>query len=1042
MEAIAQGFFMLRRPMLPMETLFRFNGTVRDTPDRFEKELVKLFNQPLLLEALLTASPGLYDSFQAMKEGQKKNGREKLLMSLYKYLVRMCSRATPYGLFAGIASGRLSSNTTIKFKDDGTFIKHTRLDMTLLSEISSDFQEKEHIRNQILFFPNTSLYLLDDYYRYVERIYTNGSHRYVLSAVEANVYLEKILSTSIAGSRIQQMAESLVSDMPLEQAYSFVEALIDCQLLRSELDMNVTGPLYQGLLTDKLHALGAWSEAALLENIKELTGQQTGPEQLLMMRNLTATRFPELIKENLAQTDVQFETKSCQISQSCINILAREFEKVQRLLQRQVFNDLDSFKQEFFKRYENREVPLLTALDNESGIGFGALVPGDCDPLPLLEGLSFRQQKDRPSGIDPLENFKGRLVERALTGKTVCIELTEADFMNMQKKQPQHAGGFYWLGSMIADSQNAVDEGNFRFVLKAAGGPSGLELMGRFSHTDPQLNSDLKFAANQQQSQGHILAEIAHLPDPGTANILQRSHLSEYEIVFLCGSCLPKQQQIFPADLLVSVPDGKEIILRSLRLNKRVIPRMSTAHNFSNGLPLYRFLCELSCHQSGGLQGWDWGTYSNRSFLPRIQYKHWIISRASWGISKSNFREIFEKKSNFEAVWEPIRKKLELPRYVLLCQGDNELLIDCDNAISIALLKDAIRKQQNIRLTEFLEKPGQGILQHHGNFYTNELVLPFRTSASPIISARPVIPRAAGDHVTRDFAVGDVWLYTKIYSGTKSADHLLTSVIKPFCETLVLEGKIEKWFFIRYQDPLPHLRLRFYNGNEPGFWHKVLGSLSTVLNARIDGGMVTSLQTDTYQREIERYQGLEFEDTESIFHADSEAVLNILAILTPGDEQFRWQAGLAGADQLINDLGFSEGRRLDLIKEVYTQLLSEFPENDKLVVELNNQYRAFKSDIEFCLDRTPTGIFQNSAVSTILTIRSETISGILKKKNDVLTIDNGTASGFIHMFLNRLFSSRSREQELVIYHYLHKYYKSLTKSKQTIQNRPINPTHD
>jgi thiopeptide-type bacteriocin biosynthesis protein len=1035
MEITAQGFFMLRRPVFPLETLFDFNERARKAPALFEQELISVFSQPLPSEALFTASPGLYHSFQALKEGRLNSGREKLLMTLYKYLVRMCSRATPYGLFAGIASGTLSPSTNIKFAEDAALKKHTRLDMYLLSEISSNFQKKEYIRSLIRFFPNTSLYLLDDCYRYIERVKMDNGYQYVLSAVEASVSLERVLAVSSEGCTIQQMVESLRGELPLEQAHDFVNAIIEAQLLCSELDLNVTGTLFQDLLSKKLNELGASSEAIILENFKMLTGPAANLETLLELQNLTENHFPQLTNYNTVQTDLQFETRSCQLGQRCIDILAKEFEQVRHLLQGQPATDLDSFKQAFFRRYENREVPLLTALDNESGIGFGVLIPGSSDLLPLLDELNLCQQTDHSATSDYLGRFKEELFERALMGRTIEVELSDVDFANFQKKLPLQTDGFYWLGSLIADSQHAVDQGNFKFVLKATGGPSGLELMGRFSHADQQLNSYLKASASQQQHPDCILAEIAHLPEPRTANILQRSHIREYEIVFLSGSCLPMEHQIQPSDLMVSVPNGKEIILRSRRLNKRVIPRMTTAHNFSQGLPLYRFLCELSSPQSGSLQSWDWGPCSNRLFLPRIRYKHWILTRASWIIDKSHYKAIFERKSNFEAEWGLIRQNMKLPRYLLISQGDNELLIDCDNTVSLALLKDIFSRQQNIKLTECLDQPGQGILHDKGKSFTNEIVVPFRMNSFLTMPSWSVISTSTARQPTKNFAVGSAWLYTKIYIGTKSADHLLSQLIKPFCEALISTNKIEKWFFIRYQDPMPHLRIRFYHGKKPDFWHSVLGALSDILNNKMGSGNITSLQTDTYHREIERYHGLEIEQTESIFYADSLAVLDLLEIIGSEDEhlKLRWQAGLAGTDRLINDFGFTASEKLELIQDVYNQLISEFSDHNILAVQLNNKYRAFKKDIHFCLGSSPDGFFQTGPIGKIFALRSKKIKSILKSKAKEIAINNGTASGFIHMFLNRLFISRSREQELVIYHYLYKYYKSIAESNKSAQ---------
>ncbi|MEF9476554.1 thiopeptide-type bacteriocin biosynthesis protein [Chryseobacterium sp. 1B4] len=56
---------------------------------------------------------------------------------------------------------------------------------------------------------------------------------------------------------------------------------------------------------------------------------------------------------------------------------------------------------------------------------------------------------------------------------------------------------------------------------------------------------------------------------------------------------------------------------------------------------------------------------------------------------------------------------------------------------------------------------------------------------------------------------GGNWIYYKLYMGTKSADEILEDKIKPLADQLIEENVIDQWFFIRYNDPKYHLRIRF-----------------------------------------------------------------------------------------------------------------------------------------------------------------------------------------------------------------------------------------
>lgn len=61
----------------------------------------------------------------------------------------------------------------------------------------------------------------------------------------------------------------------------------------------------------------------------------------------------------------------------------------------------------------------------------------------------------------------------------------------------------------------------------------------------------------------------------------------------------------------------------------------------------------------------------------------------------------------------------------------------------------------------------------------------------------------------REFNIGSEWLYYKIYCGVKTSDMILLEHLKEKISDLKINDFIEKWFFIRYNDPEPHIRLRF-----------------------------------------------------------------------------------------------------------------------------------------------------------------------------------------------------------------------------------------
>ncbi|MDR6808906.1 thiopeptide-type bacteriocin biosynthesis protein [Dyadobacter sp. BE34] len=1036
MSIVSQGFFMLRRPRLPLDVLYAFNERAGNRPELFERELIRFFSQSPMLEALYVASPELYSSFTGLIEGRIKTGVDKLLKTLYKYLVRMTTRSTPYGLFAGCAVGEIGQETRIAFDEAEPFRKHVRLDMNYVAELADGLLQKNAIRDEVKFFPNTSLYPIGDAYRYVESALNNKKRLYVLASVDRNAYLDKVITAARGGATIRELADGIVSeDVSREEAEQFVDAIVRAQILVSELAATVTGEEFFFTIVDKLRAIaGAAQDLEQLNKIASLlqSGEQS-VDKYREVESVLAKHFVTTGSKDLVQTDLFLQTQSCTINEKAIALLTKEYQNLACLGYRNPLPELDQFKKRFLARYEQREMPLLEVLDCETGIGYGDAMAGRADNLPLLDEMQWPEgPKPAQADASATAELRDALYQQSIAEKSTCICLTDNilnEFRKASDDTVQTPDSFYLFGNLIAGSQQEVDSGNFKFAFKAMGGPSGLKLIGRFCHGDSQLAEWAKKAVAEEEALGKdgVYAEVAHLPEARVGNVLMRPHLREFEIPYLAGSSMPRENQILPEDLMVSVSISGEVILRSKRLNKRVFPRLTNAHNFSDGLPVYRFLCELTYQQDYRYLGWEWGHLASNTFLPRVEYKHWILSRATWNIDKKMVADLVGSELLTVREWRVLRNAFNIPRFVQLRQGDSELLIDGDSDFAVEIVSDAIRKFDKVTLTEFPEYEQNGFLGKPGESYLNEILLPLLHKKEPLPTRQVWEQQSmAGPAVRRDFMTGSEWLYVKIYAGTRTADRLLRSVIKPFADRLMAESAIEKWFFIRYGDPDNHIRLRFYHGSDKSFWQIVLAELHALMEPYLANGTVHKIQLDTYKRELERYGHQTFEEVESIFFADSVATADLLNMLS-GDagEHFRWLTGLKGVDMLLNDLGFTLADKKVFAGQLRERFFHEFRGDTQLNIQLNNKYRQHTEEIRSFLDSghdAENGIVDVIALLEKRSARIRASLAVILPRGEVSL--GSFASSLVHMFLNRLFVSQQREHELVVYHYLKKYYES------------------
>jgi thiopeptide-type bacteriocin biosynthesis protein len=98
--------------------------------------------------------------------------------------------------------------------------------------------------------------------------------------------------------------------------------------------------------------------------------------------------------------------------------------------------------------------------------------------------------------------------------------------------------------------------------------------------------------------------------------------------------------------------------------------------------------------------------------------------------------------------------------------------------------------------------------------------------------------------------------------------------------------------------------------------------------------------------------------------------------------------------------------------------------------QLNEKYRARQKDIFVHMDKSKDLENEIEEAVEIFEQRSLTIRNLLEEhcsnlqgEDRIVHFDNWLPS-YIHMYMNRLFIAQQRKYELVIYHFLEKYYTS------------------
>lgn len=284
--------------------------------------------------------------------------------------------------------------------------------------------------------------------------------------------------------------------------------------------------------------------------------------------------------------------------------------------------------------------------------------------------------------------------------------------------------------------------------------------------------------------------------------------------------------------------------------------------------------------------------------------------------------------------------------------------------------------------------------------------------------------------IQRNFILGESWLYYKIYSAPRTSDIILAEIIKPLTDELIENNIIDQWFFIRYADPKHHLRLRFHFSNLENIG-VVIAKMQPLMKQYIDDFLIWKVQTDTYKREIERYGENTMELSERMFYNDSKMITDFLhSIHEMEDDKIRWLFSLKAIDAFLDSFKLDDSEKLNLLDPLQAGFRAEFNVSKELAKQLNDKYRAERKMIDETMNLHLEGDHAFTQFFHLLKRKQqmdapfiEQIIAISNKEELQVNIYDLLGS-YIHMLMNRLFTSKNRLHEMVCYDFLYRYYKS------------------
>ncbi|MFC0862228.1 lantibiotic dehydratase [Sphaerimonospora cavernae] len=849
-------------------------------PASWRPWLQQIIQIPGFMAAVEQASPVLARRVRGICDGTTtpEPGVRRAVLAIMRYLLRASGRATPFGLFAGVATTRIADLPAVRV---GTAHQAAaKVDAEWLTAVIERLEAEPELRPRLMVQVN-NLVIERDGYLVLEHLPSGTTgNAPVRVSVRATDPIRAAMTLAGEPIRLGNLGEKLAADfpgVPADVVGNLLADLVTQRLLITSLRpaMTATDPL--GYLLGELDAVQAGRIAGVAETVERLREITAGlarhnhaptsliaRDQRVRLATVMADLHPTARSPVAVDLRVDWELA---VPQSVAAEAAKAAGVLVRLAPRP---DLGpawvAWHGRFLERYGPRAlVPVLDAVDADAGIGYPDGYLG-APSAPPDGGLTERDVKLLV------------LAQKAALGRRREILLDEAavaDLATIPSGAPVQPTTELTV-RLHAPTLQALHDGEFTLAIIGASRAAGTTT-GRFLDLfDPgdRLRMSALYAALPTATQDALTAQVsASAPHTATENVARAPQvmthllpLGEYHDGGGDGR--------IPLEDLAVTADAHRIYLVSRSRRRPVEPVAFNAVNpVTHTHPLARFFTEATNALSVPCAVFDWGAAARLPFLPGLRYGRTILSPARWLLTATDLPGPGACWPEWDRALTAWQDEAALPRNVYLGDTDQRIGLDLSEPAHRALLRAHLERTGTAMLRATPDAGTAGWISGHAH----EIVVPLAVTGQP---TRTPPWLGATETTRRDhgYLPGcDGRFSLKLYGHPDRQTSVLTRHLPSLLHEL---GDQAEWWFLRYHDPDPHLRLRLKLPTDS------FASATAVISAwsrRLrQAGLVTHAVWDTYFPETARFGGAAAMATaEAYFAADSAAAL---AQLTAGGQ--------------------------------------------------------------------------------------------------------------------------------------------------------------
>lgn len=852
--------FMLRQP------------TTTDIVIDFSEEKIReLCLDIKFREKIRVASKSLLnmmDEFLENPNKWKEKTKKSFFASIMKYYIRSVKRPTPFGLFSGVGIGEFAEKEIFNDTNEH-FQKKVNIDTSWLYGYIENIEKKLY-RN--LEFRINGIIKREG--NRVTLIYSSKDDIEEISIRYTNVFaiLEKVCKSYTSFSKIVSEIQKEYEDINKSIIVDYLKELVDKNVLISSLRPPFTIENSLQYVIEQCERLNI-SEKQKLINLNKLclqyentdigTGGEIYDSIISEMEKIYKSKYYLQVDTIILGEEVNLSSKT----KKDIEQLATYLTKISEMnpFQNSTF---EQYRELFLDKYGfQRQIPILEMLDPITGIGApnGYSVP---------RNKFYEEQPQKKSMSLELENFFIRKYEKATADKK-AIKFTKEElehFISLDNNEniPTSFEMYFSLEEK---------EGQKQLVLSnILGSNCAGKTFGRFSIADSKIKNvldELNYREKALRLDDIESCEISHLPKERRSGNITRCTSKRECVLSAYTNVEDKKKEINLNDILIGTTEDRFYAINK-QSGKEIIFGSNNMYNLTLQPNAFRFLLEI---ENDGKLNWcefPWDRcFDNYRHIPQIEFEDIILAKEKWFFSLNDLEAgkkcIFE---DFKKIFNKFRREHHIPAKVNLSEFDNTISLNLEKEIALWIVYEEVKKKKGESiLFERIDEKSNAIEYESGRKISTEIVVPVFRKTKEVKREKPkkseYIERIK--HLVFPY---ENWLYFRVYCTKEREVELIALNLRLYGFELKEKYGIEH-FFMRFMDPKPHIRIRFY-----GIPEKLMCATPEILlwlNKLVRENVVGDYNISVYEREIERYGGEQLiKYAESLFRIDSFVVEEIL----------------------------------------------------------------------------------------------------------------------------------------------------------------------